>query len=320
MRARRLLVAHPSILAAGGPVPDTDAVTVDVWDRVGTLADALSGYDGVVCLLTDRLDRAALEANPRLRVVANVAVGFDNIDVDTARRLGMVVTNTPDVLTEATADLTMALLLAVARRIPEGDELVRSGRWDGWHLLPDNLGMDVSGRTMGIIGLGRIGQAVARRAAFGFDMPVLYHRRNRLAAEREDALRVRYAPLPELLAGSDVVSVHAPLTEQTHHLIGAAELARMRGDAILLNTARGPLIDEAALAEALAAGRIAGAGLDVFEREPQVHPALLALRERVVLLPHVGSATAATRRRMAQIALTNALAVLRDEPAPNAAY
>ena len=307
-------------MEAVGPDLSTDAIRIDVWGREGGLADGLSGYGGLVCLLTDRVDQATLAANPGLRVIANVAVGVDNIDVDAARRLGVVVTNTPDVLTEATADLTLALLLAVARRIPEGDAFARSGRWDGWELLPEHLGLDVCGRTLGIFGMGRIGQAVARRAALGFGMPVLYHRRHRLPREQEKRLHARYVGFDELLERSDVVSLHAPLTERTHHVIGAAELARMRPHAILINTARGPLVDEAALAEALAAGRIAGAGLDVFEREPTVHPALAARRERVVLLPHVGSATRSTRRRMAQIALANAFAVLRGEPAPNPAF
>jgi glyoxylate reductase len=304
-------------MEAAGPGwrPDP-GVRVDVWHRAGDLAGALGPADAVVCLLTDRVDRAALAAAPALRVVANVAVGVDNIDLDAAAERGVVVTNTPDVLTDATADLTMALLLAVARRVPEGDAHVRSGRWDAWHLLPAQLGLDVSGRTLGIVGLGRIGQAVARRAAHGFGMRVLYHSRTR-RPDAEAVLGVVHTGLDELLSISDIVSLHAPLTPATRHLIGARELARMSPHAILVNTARGPLVDEAALADALAQGRLAGAGLDVFEREPAVHPGLLARRERVVLLPHVGSATASTRRRMARTALDNAQAVLRGDPPPN---
>ncbi len=280
------------------------------------LAERLHGHHAMICQLTDRVGRDVLEANPQLQVVANVAVGYDNIDVPTARRLGIVVTNTPDVLTETTADLAMALMLAVARRIPEADSFVRSGAWSRWKLLPEQAGLDLHGKNLGLFGMGRIGRAVARRAVHGFGMRLCYTSRGPLPAAEEAALGARRVDLGELLASSDVLSLHAPLTPETRHVIGAKELAAMRPSAILVNTARGPLVDEAALAEALAAGRLWGAGLDVFEEEPRVYPALLGLRERVVLAPHVGSATLETRREMARVAAANAFAVLTGaEPA-----
>jgi glyoxylate reductase len=319
MTTPRALVTHPTIVEAAGPDGVPESLSFDLLDADGErdIARALDGHAGLVCLLTDRIDAAVLAADPQLRVVANVAVGYDNIDIAAARKLGIVVTNTPGVLTHATADLAFALILGTARRLPEGDTYVRTGRWDGFHLLPDMLGADVHGATLGIFGMGRIGREVARRAAHGFDMRVLYHSRRRLPVEQETSLPAEYVDLDRLLAESDFLSIHAPLTPQTYHVIGAPELARMKPTAILINTSRGPLVDEAALADALAAGRIAGAGLDVFEAEPTVHSGLLELRERVVLLPHVGSATATTRRMMATVALANAAAVLRGEPPPN---
>jgi lactate dehydrogenase-like 2-hydroxyacid dehydrogenase len=279
------------------------------------LGELLRGYHGVISLLTDRLDASVLRANPQLEVVANVAVGYDNIDVAEATRLGITVTNTPDVLTETTADLTVALMLAVARRIPEADAFARSGDWTSWKLQPAQLGVDLHGKTLGLFGMGRIGRAVARRAVHGFGMRLMYTSRSRLAPEQESALEATYVPFDELLRSSDVISLHAPLTAQTRHVIGPAELAAMRPTAILVNTARGPLVDEAALAEALVAGHLWGAGLDVFEAEPRIEPRLASLRERVVLAPHLGSATAETRQRMADMAARNARAVLEGRPA-----
>lgn len=298
------------------------AVHVDVRDSdepmsPAELSERLRGYDGVICLLTDRIDRAVLEANPQLAVVANVAVGYDNIDVATAVRLGITVTNTPGVLTETTADLTLALMLAVARRIPESDTFVRSGKWTHWKLVPEQLGVDLHGATLGLFGMGRIGRAVARRAVHGFGMRLLYTSRSALPPEEEAQLGATRVDLDELVRSSDVLSLHAPLTPQTRHVIGAKELAAMKPSAILINTARGPLVDEAALADALTQGRLWGAGLDVFENEPHVHPALLPLRERVVFAPHAGSATIQTRRRMARIAAANAHAVLTGRPPLN---
>ncbi len=284
-----------------GPVPH---------DRLATeVADA----EGLVCLLTDPIDRELLSAAPNLRVVANVAVGYENIDVVVASELGVAVTNTPDVLTEATADLTFALLLAAARRIAEADATVRRGEFPAWGLDQPLTGSDVHGKALGIVGMGRIGTAVARRGRLGFGMNVLYHNRTRNeAAERElGAERVEFE---RLLEESDFVCVHVPLTDETHHLFDRAAFSRMKSTAVLVNVARGPVVDEEALVRALEEGEIAGAGIDVYEHEPDVHPGLLRLRERVVLTPHLGSATHETRHAMAVLAVDNILAVLRGEP------
>jgi glyoxylate reductase len=255
-----------------------------------------------------------LAAGTALKVVANVAVGYDNIDVRAATQRGIVVTNTPGAVTEATADLTWGLLLSIARRIAEGDRFIRAGKWHEWQFM-FLLGCDVYDRTLGVIGMGRIGQAVARRAQ-GFGMRVLYHNRQRLAAGVEKALGATWVELPTLLQQADFVSVHVPLTAETVRLIGAAELRLMQPTAYLINTARGAVIDEAGLVRALTEGWIAGAALDVFEREPEVPQALLAL-ENVVLVPHIGSASVATRTRMAVMAAENLLALLRGDRPPN---
>jgi lactate dehydrogenase-like 2-hydroxyacid dehydrogenase len=273
------------------------------------LATACNGADGVVTQLTDTVDEVVFVQNPQLRVVSNVAVGYDNIDTEAARRHGTAVTNTPGVLTEATADLAMALLLAVARRIPESDSMVRAGEFLGWKLMQHPMGVDVSGATIGIVGLGRVGRAVARRAHHGFDMPVLYSGRE-VMPDVESSLGAHHVPFEHLLEQSDFVSLHAPLLPETRHMVDGAALGRMKSTAILINTARGPLIDEGALADALRDGVILGAGLDVFEQEPLVNPHLLARHERVVLAPHVGSATEATRRRMSSHAAANVIAIL----------
>lgn len=275
--------------------------------RIGT-ADA----DALVCLLTDRVDGALLDAAPGLRVVANVAVGFDNIDVPACTARGVLATNTPGVLTEATADLAWALLLAAARRVGEGERLVRAGAWEGWS--PTQLvGQPVHGRTIGIVGMGAIGTAVARRAR-GFGMPVLYTSRS-ARPEAEAETGARRVPLDELLATADVVSLHAPLTPDTRHLIDAAALARMKPTAILVNTARGPVVDEAALVDALRAGRIAAAGLDVFEREPALADGLAEL-DNAVVLPHLGSATTEARATMVGLACANVVAALTGGEPP----
>ncbi|GAC1332624.1 MAG: D-glycerate dehydrogenase [Candidatus Dormibacteria bacterium] len=281
-------------------------------DRAAMIAGA-AGCAGLLTLVRDRVDGDLLEQLPALRAVANYGVGYDNIDVAEATRRGIVVTNTPDVLTAATADLAMALLLAATRRVGEGERLVRSGTPWAWnpHML---LGLELEGATLGLVGTGRIGLAVARRA-LGFGMKLVHASRHE--SPEASALGSVRLPLPEVLATADVVSLHVPLAEQTFHLIDAAALRHMKPNAYLINTSRGPVVDEAALAEALAEGRIAGAGLDVYEREPEVHPALLGL-ENVVLLPHLGSATTRARGEMARVAATNLVAALRGERPPNA--
>ncbi len=279
-----------------------------------TLLEQVPQADALAVTLADRVDAGLLAKASRLKVVAVYAVGYNNVDMAAAAARGIVVTNTPDVLTEATADLTWGLILAVTRRIPEGDRLVREGRWAGW--APTQLlGSDVHGKTLGVVGMGRIGRAVARRAA-GFAMSVIYHSRHPLSSEEEEALNVSRVPLPQLLQTADIVSIHTPLTEGTRHFIGKAELARMRRTAYLINTARGPVVDEAALAEAMAQGRLAGAGLDVYEDEPRVHPRLLGL-SNVVLLPHIGSATYETRVKMGMMVVENITAALAGKEPPN---
>ena len=274
--------------------------------------------DVLLSLLTESLDDELLEANPALLGVAQMAVGHDNIAVGAATRLGIPVSNTPGVLTETTADLTWALLLAVARRIPEAHRYQVEGRYKLWGpnlLLGADVGPGAIGRckTLGIVGFGRIGRAVARRAA-GFQMDILVHTRSRAPVEAEPG--AEWVELDELLERSDFVTLHTPVTPETRHLIGEVELRRMKTTAVLVNTARGDIVDEAALVRALSEGWIAGAGLDVYEDEPAMAPGL-AEAPGVVLLPHVGSATRGTRGRMATMAAENALAHLRGEPAPN---
>jgi len=276
------------------------------------LPESLAEAEALICLLTHRVDAALLDRAPRLRIVANYAVGHDNIDVAAATARGICVSNTPDVLTDATADLTFALLLAAARRLGEGERLLRAGAWTGWE--PGQLlGVDVWGRTLGVVGLGRIGAAVARRGR-GFGMEILYAapRPSPMAAE----VGAAHVSLEDLLARGDFVTLHCRLDASTRHLIDTAALGRMKPTAVLVNTARGPIIDEAALAAALAAGHLAGAGLDVFESEPRVHPDLLT-SERAVLAPHVGSATTTARRRMAELCASAVRAVLAGEKPAN---
>ncbi len=275
------------------------------------LLELVTGADAVLTLLGDRVDDELLAAaGPQLRCVANVAVGYDNVDVEAAERRGVIVTNTPGVLDDATADLTLALILATTRRIVEGDRLVRSGQdWD-WG-MGFMLGSSLQGKLLGIVGLGGIGGWVAQRAR-AFGMEIAYHQRNPAPTEVQAALGAERMPLERLLAEADVISLHCPLTPETHHLIGAPELEAMKPSAVLINAARGPIVDEAALAAALAEGRIAAAGLDVYEREPRVEPALLGL-DNVVLAPHLGSATVETRTAMATLAARNAISVLSGQ-------
>jgi glyoxylate reductase len=299
---------------AVGLLREAGEVRIDERETAIPRADLLAlaaGAEAVLTQLGDRVDEELLEAaGPQLRCVANVAVGYDNVDVAAAARRGAVVTNTPGVLDDATADLTMALILAATRRIAEGDRLVRSGRDWSWG-MGFMLGRGLQGRRLGIVGLGGIGKWVAQRAR-AFGMEIAYHQRNPAPAEVEAALGAERMPLSRLLAEADVLSLHCPLTPETHHLIGAPELEAMKPGAVLINAARGPIVDEAALAEALAAGKIAAAGLDVYEHEPQVEPRLLEL-DNVVLTPHLGSATVETRTAMAELAARNAISVLSGQ-------
>jgi glyoxylate reductase len=281
-------------------------------DRLFThdeLVEQVSGVDAIVCLLTDQIDEALLTAGtPRLKVVATVAVGYDNIDVDAAAAHGIAVTNTPGVLDDTTADLAFLLILAAARRIWEAESDLRAGKWPGWD-IDQYLGRDVHGAVLGVVGFGRIGQAVARRAA-GFGMEVLHHTR------RDTGMTGWRGDLDRLLAESDVVTLHVPLTDETQHLIDARRLALMKSDAVLVNTSRGPVVDEEALAVALEEGAIFAAGLDVYEHEPEVHPRLV-VAPRTVLLPHIGSASLATRTRMAWVAAENVVGVLAGDRPKN---
>lgn len=279
------------------------------------LMESVKGKDGLLPLLTDRIDGEVMDAaGKHLRMVANYAVGYNNIDMDAAIHRKIAVTNTPGVLTETTADLAMALILAVARRIPESDRFARAGRYEGWSPLL-LLGTDVHHKTLGILGFGRIGRAVAKRAG-GFEMPILYHDRARVKSALEKQFNAKYVDKETLLKESDFLSLHVPLTQETTHLIGAEELSLMKPTAFIINTARGEVIDEDALVEALQAKKIAGAGLDVFEKEPEIHPALTKM-QNVVILPHLGSASMETRTKMGLMAAENLIAGLRGEVPPN---
>lgn len=282
------------------------------WSRDALIA-ALPGHDALLCTLADRIDAELMDAAAGLRIVANFAVGVNNIDLAAAAERAILVSNTPDVLTDATADIAFGLLLAAARRFSAGERLVRSGTWAGWEPL-QLLGGDVAGSTLGLVGLGRIGRAVARRAR-GFDMRLLYWNRTPLDPTREAELGLTRMDLPDLLAAADHVSLHCAYTPDTHHLIDAAALARMKPTASLINTARGAVVDEAALVDVLSNGRLAAAGLDVYEREPALHPGLAAL-PNVVLLPHLGSATLGVRTRMGMMCLDNILAATTGHEPP----
>jgi len=293
-------------------------VAVDVNTSTDPLAHdqliaRLKGREGLISLITDAIDETLLAACPELRVVANVAVGFNNVDVAAATRRGVVITNTPDVLTDSTADYAWALLMTAARRVVEADRYVREGRWKKWDF--DLLwGADVHGKTLGIVGFGRIGRAVARRAR-GFAMRVLYQDAAAADPATERDLGAQRVDLATLLRESDFVTLHTPLTADTRHLIDAAALRAMKKTAVLVNASRGPVVDEAALAQALGEGQIAGAGLGVFEQEPEIHPGLLGL-PNVVLSPHLGSASLDTRRKMCALAVENCLAVLEGRTPP----
>ncbi len=314
---------HPKLYLSR-PLPDPVmaiirkqfSLTVTPADHPPSAAEIQAGVreaHAVICTLNERFDAGILAAAPSLRVIANYAVGYNNIDVKTARTRGIVVTNTPDVLTNATADIAWALILSVARRVIEGDQVVRQNRWTGWSPT-QMLGVDLSGKTLGIVGMGRIGQAVARRAA-GFEMNILYWGRSELPPQPSNQF---WHPVSfdELLRRSDFVSLHVPLAPETRHLINETALRLMKPTAYLINAARGPVVDEAALVKALQEHRLAGAGLDVYENEPELSPGLRELTQ-VVLLPHLGSATTETRIRMGLMCVENVLAVLEGKPAPN---
>jgi gluconate 2-dehydrogenase len=316
--------SKPAVLVARAVFPETVArlrehfeVEDNPADRIFTpaeLAQRLQGKQGALTTGSERVDAALLAACPQLRVVANMAVGYNNFDVPACTAAGVLCTNTPDVLTETTADFGFALMMATARRMAESEHFLRRGEWDRW-AYDMFTGSDVHGATLGILGMGRIGQAIARRGALGFGMQVVYHNRSRLPAETEAALKARYVGKAELLAQADHLVLVLPYSAQSHHVIGAAELAQMKPTATLTNVARGGIVDDAALAAALRERRIAAAGLDVFEGEPKVHPDLLTL-PNVVLTPHIASATVATRRRMAELAADNLIAALTGGTPP----
>jgi glyoxylate reductase len=292
-------------------------VTLNAEDRPmprERLLAEVKGKRGLLPMLTDRVDDELLEAaGPDLTVVANYAVGYDNVDVAACTARGVVVTNTPDVLTDATADIAWSLILAASRRIGEGERLIRTGR--AWAWAPDfMLGREVTGKTLGVVGLGRIGQAVATRAR-GFRMRVLYHSRTR-KPDVEEALEAQYRELPALLAEADIVTVHVALSEDTHHLFGSEEFRKMKPTAVFVNTTRGAVVDEGALATALRNREIFAAGLDVYEKEPEVHPDLLSL-DNVILVPHLGSATVETRTAMGMLAAENLVAAVEGRPLPS---
>jgi len=294
-----------SVITKLSAVADVDVYTGEAAIPSEELRARVAGKDALVSLLTDAVDRAVIDAAPTLKAIANVAVGYNNIDVPYARARGIVVTNTPDVLTESVADFTWAMILAITRRLSEGERLVRRGEWKGW-ALDLLLGMELRGKQLGLVGLGRIGRAVATRAG-AFGMRVAYTSRTEAAGVGEAM------PLDRLLLTSDVVSLHVPLTPETTHLIDKRALTRMKRSAYLINTARGPVVDEAALAWALQHHLLAGAALDVYEHEPAVDPGLLSL-ENVLLVPHLGSGTTETRTAMADLAADNVLAVLDGRP------
>jgi glyoxylate reductase len=272
----------------------------------------IQGKEAVLTMLTEQFDEEAMDAaGSHLKVIANCAVGYNNIDVEAATQRGIKVTNTPDVLTESTADLAWALILGAGRRTGEAERCLREGKWTSWSPT-FMMGSEIHGKTLGIFGMGRIGQAVARRAQ-GFNMPVLYHSRNRVDESIEHSLNARYVDFPTLLSKSDVISIHCPFSDKTLHTFASAEFQQMKSTATLINTSRGPVVDERALANALRNGEIAHVGLDVYEKEPQVHPDLLKC-ENALLLPHIGSATLDTRTAMAELAARNIAAHFNNQP------
>jgi glyoxylate reductase len=316
-------MAKPRVLATHGLFDEARAILFDVCDveywakpERPTREEFLSRVkdkEGLICLLTEKINEETLRAVPKLRIAANVAVGFDNIDVAACTKRGVIATNTPGVLDETTADFAWTLMMAVARRLGEGEALARSGNWKGWD-LDQLVGSDVWGKTLGIVGFGRIGRAMARRAS-GFQMKVVYTDAQRAPESVEKELGAEYRDFNALLAESDFVSVHVPLLPETRGLFDAPKFFRMKPTAILINTARGPVVDEAALVHALETGKIAGAGLDVYENEPFIHPRLK--RANVVLAPHIASASLETRTKMACMAARNVTALFTGQKPAN---
>jgi glyoxylate reductase len=315
------LVPTPAVDKLRSALGETGTLDVNpepdrIWTKQELIEKLRAGnYNALYCMLTNRIDAEVLDAAPDLKIIANMAVGFNNVDVAEATRRRIPVSNTPGVLTDTTADFAWTLLMSAARRVVEGDRFTRAGRFHGWGPLM-MVGQDVYGKTLGIVGFGRIGRTVAKRAG-GFDMKVLYYDLHPADPDTEKALNARSVSMDDLLQRSDYVSLHTDYNPETHHLIGAPELAKMKPTAYLINTSRGAIVDEAALVDALKNGTIAGAGLDVFEREPEIHPGLLEL-ENAVLAPHIASASLETRTAMALMAAENVLAAMRGESAPNA--
>lgn len=318
MNHPRILVTHPLFPAVRELL--NHHCEAEYWKEPQPMPRAellarVTDKEGLVCLLNDKVNDELLEHAPRLKIAATVSVGYDNIDVPACTRSKVFATNTPRVLDDTTADLAWALLMAVARRVVEGDTMIRSGNWTGWE-IDQFMGTDVWGKTLGIIGFGRIGQEMARRAS-GFKMKIIYHNRNRASEEVEKEFQAKYVDLDTLLRESDFISLHVPLTPETRHMINREALGKMKPTAYLINTARGPVVDEPALAEVLAHKKIAGAGLDVFEREPHVFPGLPPLSS-VVLTPHVGSGSVETRTNMGLRAAKNVVAYFEGQLPPDA--
>jgi gluconate 2-dehydrogenase len=319
-------LAHkPKILVARAIFPEALAKLEEFFevrsnqsDRIFTpkeLQNALSEVEGALVAGSEQIDAAALSGAKNLKVVANISVGYNNFDVPAITAAGVMATNTPDVLTDTTADFGFALLMATARRITESEHWIRAGKWDQWSIVHNPLGMDLHHSTVGIIGMGRIGQGIAKRA-LGFGMKVIYHNRSRLSSENEKVCGATYVSKEELLRTADHVVLVLPYTAQNHHTIGAAEIALMKPSATLINIARGGIVDDGALAQALQDGKIFAAGLDVFEGEPRVHPELLKCKN-IVLAPHIASATEKTRRAMVDLAIQNLRAALEGKKPPS---
>jgi glyoxylate reductase len=298
---------------------ENHTIDINESDRILPVRELVKrayGKAGLICLLNDKIDSDVMDKLPSLKIISNIAVGYDNIDILAATQRGIMVTNTPGVLTETTADLAFALLLGAARRIPEADQYTRAGKFKNWQLMQVHMGVDVYEKTLGIVGMGAIGQAVAKRARKGFDMRVVYYSLSKKErAEKEYG--VEFVEFDDLLAISDFISIHVPLTGKTKHMFSTQEFKKMKHTAILINTARGPVVDEAALVEAIKSELIRGAALDVFEEEPSVHPELIKIEENLVLVPHIGSASIETRLRMAKMAAMNMVEGLKGNRPPN---